>query len=291
MISQLGWMRLSAPIVGRLPSIFYPAAAAAGWLAWRIRPKQRRNLIRNMLPLCDGDGRRAVAQARLAYRNLGRYWVDVTTIPHRRMRTFERDHITLINGERLEVLTRPGPVMLVSAHMGSVELTLQAITFRGRPFVALVEDLKSAGLSDYLIKLRSAAGGRFYPADFGGVRACLAALKAGQVVGLLADRDIQGTGICVEMAGRRVKLPRGPWELARRTQATIVPVFASRNWSDSFTVRVEEPFTVACGNDAEADVRAAIERWRGLLETELRREPGQWTVIEDFWRTHRCGKS
>lgn len=291
MISQYTWMRVAAPIVGRLPAVFYPAAAVAGWIAWRLRPAQRRNLIRNMLPLCDGDRKRAVAQAKLAYRNLGRYWVDVTTIPHREMRTFERDHIRLVNGERLEVLSRPGPVMLVSAHIGSVELTLQAITFRGRPFVALVEDLKSEGLSDYLIALRSSAGGRFYPADFGGVRACLAALKAGQVVGLLADRDLQGSGMCVDLAGRRVKLPRGPWELARRTHATVVPVFASRDWSDRFTVRIEEPFTVPCGRDPETDIRDAIERWARLLEADLRHEPGQWTLLEDFWRVHRCGAS
>lgn len=289
MISQLAWMRLAAPIVGRLPVVFYPAAAAAGWIAWRVRPEERRNLIRNMLPLCAGDRKRAVAQAKLAYRNLGRYWVDVTTIPHREMRSFERDHITLVGGERLEVLSRPGPVMLVSAHAGSVELTLQAITFRGRPFVALVEDLESEGLSDYLIALRSAAGGKFYPADFGGVRACLAALKAGQVVGLLADRDLQGSGMCVQLAGRDVKLPRGPWELARRTRATVVPVFASRSWSDRFTVRVEAPFVVPCTGDPEADVREAIDRWALLLETELRREPGQWTLLEDFWKVHACG--
>jgi KDO2-lipid IV(A) lauroyltransferase len=290
MIGKYRWLRLWAPIVGRAAWLFYPIAAIAGSIAWRVRPACRKRLIRNLLPLCDGDAERAIAEAKLAYRNLARYWVDVCSIPHRDMANFERDHLRILNPERLEVLSRPGPVMLVSAHAGSVELALQALTFRGRPFVALVEDLEPPEMARYLLQLRSAAGGTFYPADFGGVRACLEALKEGGVLGMLADRDIQGTGACVLLAGKPVKLPRGPWELARRTGATVIPVFGRRSWRDEFTLTIEQPFTVSPYGTSDAAVREAIEHWARLLEANLRRAPGQWTVLEDFWEVHRCGE-
>ena len=72
-------------------------------------------------------------------------------------------------------------------------------------------------MATHVQRLRAKAGGSFHEADFQGLKALIAALRRGELVGVMGDRDIQGTGVRVEMAGRHVKLPRGPWELARRT--------------------------------------------------------------------------
>jgi KDO2-lipid IV(A) lauroyltransferase len=106
---------------------------------------------------------------------------------------------------------------------------------------------------------------------------------------MMADRDLQNTGVCVELAGRHVKLPRGPWELARRSGATVIPMFTARKGgTDDFALYVYEPFKVGC--DGEVDpVQAGAERFARVLEEHLKREPGQWAVLEDFWRVHGCG--
>ena len=39
MMSRYRWLRLSAPIVGRVPWLAYPAAAAAGWATWRVKAR------------------------------------------------------------------------------------------------------------------------------------------------------------------------------------------------------------------------------------------------------------
>jgi KDO2-lipid IV(A) lauroyltransferase len=290
-ISRYRWIRLVAPVAGRFPAVFYPVAAMVAWVAWHSRPAMRRALVQNMLPLCDGVKRRAEREARRACGNIARSWLDIATVPYRDFTTFERDHITFEHAERLELLNRPGPVLIVSAHSGGAELVLQAMIPRGRRFIALVEDIEPPELSAYLNRLRSAAGGCFKPANVAGARAAFAALRRGEVLGIMADRDIQETGICVVVAGNPVKLPRGPWEIARRTGATILPMFARRDWRDRFTVAVEEPFHVACLGDEALAVREAATRFASLLEAHLRREPGQWTVVEDFWSVHRCGES
>jgi predicted LPLAT superfamily acyltransferase len=56
-------------------------------------------------------------------------------------------------------------------------------------------------------------------------------------------------------------------------------------------VFVEEAFSVDGALEAEDAVRAATERFATLLERHIRREPGQWIVLEDFWRVHRCAES
>jgi KDO2-lipid IV(A) lauroyltransferase len=243
-----------------------------------------------MLPLCGGDQQRAIAEAKRAYRNIGRYWVDLTTMPHRDYATFEREHVRYFDEDRLDVLRGCGPVIIVGAHTGGSELILQAMSGRGRRFTALVEDVQPPEVGDYLNRMRSVAGGCFRPASLGGVRAALEALRRGEVVGIMGDRDLQGTGVCVSLAGRGVRLPRGPWELARRTGAIVLPMFAARDWRDRFEVRVEEPFRVECGPDETAAVADAARRFATLLEAHLLREPGQWTIVEDFWRVHACGE-
>jgi KDO2-lipid IV(A) lauroyltransferase len=288
-VNKLTIARFMTPVVGRFPWAFYPVAALAGEIAWFTRPGARRALTRNMLPLCDGDRARARREGRRALRNIARYWVDLASIPYRKMHNFERDHLRVVHPERLKALEEPGPVILVSAHAGSSELALQAIIHRGRSFVALVEDVQPPGFAEFLISLRSAAGGRFYTTGFRGTRACIEALRSGGTVGLLGDRDLQGSGICVTLAGHRVRLPAGPWELAQRTGATVIPAFAERTLRDRYVVIVEEPMRVAMTEPPSCGVEAAVQHWATLLERHLRRVPGQWTVMEDFWKVHRCG--
>ncbi|MGE5595552.1 MAG: lysophospholipid acyltransferase family protein, partial [Hyphomicrobiales bacterium] len=282
-MTKLVLLRLLAPVLGRARWLAYPLATLVGRVAWETCPGARRNITRNLLPFCDGDRERARAEGREAYQNVARYWVDLCTLPYRQMRNFERDHLTIVNAEWLCALEEPGPVVAVSAHTGNPELVVQALTYRGRPFVAVVEALRPEAFSKELLRRRSSAGGKFYEATFSGVRACLDALRRGELVGLMGDRDIQGTGLCVTLAGREVKLPRGPWELARRTGALVVPVLTSRKSHDNFTIYLHEPFRVDQTGDAELDVRKAVERWAEVLEAHLRREPGQWAVLEDFW--------
>ncbi len=286
---RLWFLRTFQPFVGRFPGPFYAIAPFVGWLAFTFRQGTRRRLIRNMLPLVGGDPAAAERAGLAASKNIARYFVDLCTIPERMMERFEADHLELVHGERLAALREPGPVIAMSAHSGNAELAIQALTFRGRPFVALVEAQRPRAWSRYLLKLRSSAGGRFYETSFQGIRACLETLQEGGLVGFMGDRDIQGNGLCVELAGRKVRLPRGPWEIARRSQALVLPVFTARIEKDRFRLFVEEPFRVAQSVDEDADILAAVERFASLLETHLKRDPGQWAFTEDFWKVHACG--
>ena len=282
-------MRAAQPVVGRFPRLFYPVADVTAWVLFRLRPRLRRKLLRNMTPFASGDAAKARALASGCLQNVCRYYVDLCTLPYRQMASFEADHLRLVNGERLTTLQDPGPVVAVSAHLGNAELAIQALTYRGRPFVALVEPLRPPNWSRYLRRLRSSAGGKFYEANFQGIRASIETLQHGGLVGFMGDRDLQGNGLCTNLAGRCVRLPRGPWEIARRTDAVVFPVFTARERNDNFVVYVEEPFKVERTQNEDADVEAAIRRFAQLLEQHLERDPSQWAVTEDFWSAHSCG--
>lgn len=263
-------------------------ADVAGWAAWRFRGSRRRDVLRNQLALCGGDRRRAKAATRRVFTAIARYYVDLATIGYRDMRTFERDHIRFTGEDRLRVLDE-GPVIALSAHMGSPELGVQTFIGRGKRFVALVEPLEPRWLGEELNRLREAGGGRYVAADGRGIRVSLQTLRRGGIVAMLGDRDIQGGGVCIDLLGRRVRLPQGPFVMAQRTGATILPVFARRETAERLVLHVEEPFGVEAGDDPAKEIAEAVQRWARLLERHLREVPEQWTVTEDFWQVHSCG--
>lgn len=282
-------LRILAPAAGRMPRVSYRVAYITGWLAWGLRPGLRRTVARNLLPFCGGDQRRAREASVAVFRNIARYYADLSSLPFRDMAAYEHSHLTIEHASRLSVLAHGGPAIIVSAHTGNPELALQALTYRGQSFVALVEPLHPPPFATAVGRLRASAGGSFVEADFNGLRTALQQLKSGGVVGIVADRDIQRNGVCVQVAGRRVRIARGPWELARRTGAVIVPAFARRRSFADQAITVYEPYYVEQTADQEADIGAAAQRFAGLLEAHLRANPGEWTVLEDFWRVHRCG--
>src|SRR5690606_29274154 len=119
--------------------------------------------------------------------------------------------------------------------------------------------------SDYMLKLRRSAGPRFAESPRAGLTDAIQCLRDDEVPGLMADRDIQGNGVCVEFFGRKVKLPRGPWERAQRYEARVIPIFSSRKRLDQFRVYVGEPFRVTEFGDGEEAVEQAAQHFARLL--------------------------
>ena len=282
-------LRVGAPVAGRFPRAGYALAQAAAWVLWTLRGNARERLADNLLPACDGDRERAREAARRAFRNAAKYHVDLATLAYRDHASYERDHLQVVGEEHIPALFEPGPLIVASAHAGNPELALVAVAQRGRRWVELVEALKPSALGREMARLREIAGGRVVEADMAGTREALRELRAGGMVTLLADRDLGGGGVCTTLLGRRVRLPRGPWELARRSGATVVPLFLARRGTYDQTVWIEEPFTVPSEGDREEAVGAAAQHWANLFGAHLRRDPGQWTVLEDFWEVHACG--
>ena len=143
-MTKLLMMRILRPAVGRFPKFFYRVAWVVGWAGWHLRGDMRRAVIRNLLPLCDGDAARARREGVRVFQYVAQYYVDLATLKRRDISRFEADHLRIHNAEHLGELEQPGPVVGISAHTGNPELAIQALTYRGRGFVALVEALRSA---------------------------------------------------------------------------------------------------------------------------------------------------
>ena len=103
----------------------------------------------------------------------------------------------------------------------------------------------------------------------------LAALRRGELVALIADRDLAGDGVPVSMFGRATTLPAGPATLALRTDRPLMMARVLRTGPERFSVRaelVEAPRT----GQVDQDVAALTVALAARFEAAIGEAPDQW---------------
>ena len=174
-------------------------------------------------------------------------------------------------------------VLLVSAHLGNPEIITQALgPFELAPMV-LTEPLQPPRLHEFVHRVREHAGVAFVPANRPGIRRAVAHLRAGGVLGMLADRDVLGSGRPIPFFGERAVLPWGAVELARRTGAPLVTGFVYRSGIASYRVVLAPPLDIPRTTDRDADIREGMQLVVARLEQGIRRAPEQWFALSPVW--------
>lgn len=287
---------LTIRTLGRLPvRVSYFIAARLADLAYLCHRPLRERIWANMRHVLGADapkGRLRQA-AREVLRNTARYYVDLSRIPYLDVEEFRcrklRHHG--LEENLVPALATGRGVILVSGHLGSPELAMQALLSVGIRVLGLTEPLHPQALSRLVDGLRSSQGHTFLPVNIRSVKQALRTLRAGGAVGLMADRDIEGRSITMPLCGAEAKVPVGAVELAMRTGAVVIPIFSHRLRGDHFEAFMEPPLEMVHSGDPAADLRANVARFLACFEEHLRRTPGQWIVLENVWENGAYGSS
>jgi len=274
-------------LFGRLPrALTYAVAALAGDLAYWRRTGARRDVEDNMRHVLGPSARDAdvARSAREVFRNVGRYYADLIRLPRISAKRLLEREVTVQGIDNLRRATAGGRgVVIASGHFGNPELTLQISYEIGINLLALSEPLNPPEFSQLVHGLRSANGIPYEEIGFRAIAHALDHLRAGGSLGIACDRDIQGTGAVLSFFGEKTRMPLGAVELAARTGAALVPVFCPRR-GKSYDVVFEPALTmVSTGSpkqDALVNARALLDR----VEDWIRRDPGQWMVLERIWK-------
>ncbi len=234
-----------ATLAGRLPAApLYAAADASGELWYRVSPAKRARARANLQRACDGlaaSGRGSTMARRAAtdpdamerlvracFRHAARYYVEVA-------RTGGYDLETVLATLDVETpdavrdaFTTGRPMILVGLHYGVIELPVVYVSnLVGHSFTAPMETVSDPGLQHWFVTSRSRVGVNIIPLR-NARRALLAAIRRGESVGLVADRDIAGTGIPTPFFGYPAPIPVGPAVLAIETGAPMYVAAARR---------------------------------------------------------------
>jgi KDO2-lipid IV(A) lauroyltransferase len=278
----------------RLPDrVAVGLAEVAGWLWYRLAPARagqaRRNLAR-VVGALDASGRgsaRVRAAARdpralerlvvSAFRHDARYYLEILRVPRLTPVIFERT-VVVETPEVVEAAFAGGPVVFVSAHLGPIELPgLYLASRSGRTFVAPMETIDDPPLQGWFERTRGRLGVRIV-----GLRAArrelLAAIRAGEPIGIVADRDIAGGGIDVPLFGVPAPLPIGPALIAIETGAPLYAVGVRRLADRRIGGRLL-PVPVASDGSRRERIAATLAATAAAFEDLIADAPEQWSAV------------
>lgn len=263
-----------------------------GEMARFLLPHLRRHAQANLrlaFPALDGQARRQIEGG--TFRNLGRALGEVTQFPKLNRANIE----SIVAYEGLEnyqkALAQGRGVILLTGHIGAWELSVYAHSIYGYPMSFLARRVDNPLVERLAETNRSRFGNRSIDKK-GSLREVLKTLKAGGVVGILADlNSSREEGVFVDFFGKQACTTAGVATLALRTGAIILPGYIL--WDEANQIHrlcFEPPIeTINTGNPKD-DVVTNTARYTKVLEAVIRRHPDQWLWIHRRWKTRPEGE-
>ena len=188
-----------------------------------------------------------------------------------------RDQVAGVEGEAayMEVRRQKRGAVLVTAHMGSFEVGLAALTTVEPKIQVVFKRDEHDGFEQLRRPLRERLGVAECPIDDGWpvLMALRDALGRDEIVVMQADRAMPGQkSASVKVGSGTLKIPVGPVRLAQINGSPIIPVFAVREARGRFRIFLEPAI------DPSAD--DAVEQVGKALGKFITRYPRQWLVLD-----------
>jgi len=261
-------------------------AGIAGLVHRIDRPAVRRSLANleiaaRVAP--PGEPRRAVVRG--MFRATGRNLVDLFRLGAPWTRRAVVRGIRFEGLEHLDAALAKGRgVVLLSAHLGNWEVLAAGLAARGYPLSVVVQDVFDRR-SDRLLNAWRRACGVEVIRRKGGLPRAARVLRKGRILGTLVDQDMGGPAAFVPFFGRPARTPTGPFRLARRLGAELVPAWITMDESGVHHAVVRPALAARSGADAEEVLREDVEEWHAMLEKAIEAHPEQWVWHHRRWKT------
>jgi lauroyl/myristoyl acyltransferase len=230
------------------------------------------------------DDERVRVSTREAFDLYARYWYDTF-----RVRVASFDELTarteLVDVRHIdEALERGNGVICVLPHMGNWDVAGHYLAVHGYPVASVAEELRPARLSELFLRHREELGMRIVPLTRDGHvgRRLKQLLAANWLVALVADRDLTGRGVEVEMFGAPWRVPSGPAVLSLATGAPLLvcPVYTL---TDGWQIRIGPPIDVERTGEMRQDVRRLSQAMAAEFERAIAAKPADWHMFQPAW--------
>lgn len=278
-----------------VPVWFIRACAGTGtWVSWVRKGKGVRRLEGNLNRVTGLEGKALRRLSRRGMASAARYYAEVLELRRMKGSTIDARVRMIGDGLAREALVRYGRMVAALGHSGNWDM-VGAYTCRNlAPITTVAEVIEPREAFEEFLRFRETLGmtvlGHEGPSTFR--RLIAAAKERGGVLALVADRDLSGSGIHVQMWGQAVRVAPGPAALAIATDTPLIPLSAyyerlrgRRRWaarSKWGTVMDFGPvIPVPSGAKAER-VPAMTQEWASYLAEGVSKHPEDWHMIQRF---------
>ncbi len=260
------------------------AIATVAGFAGRVGPvvaPSRATTVRNNLRRVTGN-EPTTASVNRAFASYVRYWIEALRLPvmprEQLQNSVHCDHY-----ERIVEARKAGRGLIVALpHLGNWDIVGAWLVTQGVPLTVVVEKVEPPELFTWFKDFRSSLGLNVVVNGPTVGTELLGALTDNQVVALLCDRDVDGTGGVYEFFGETTTLPKGPAALALRSGAALLAVGVYEE-GNGYQVVVDEQVAVERSGRLTDDVDRITRQLIARLEVLIKRAPEQWHVFQPNW--------
>jgi KDO2-lipid IV(A) lauroyltransferase len=280
-LELLFFLLFSAPLAILPLSLSRKAGELLGLLVYFLWGGRRRIAVEN---LRAAVGRNAVSISRSPesvirenFRHMGRSFSEVVRIYYGLGGRIVKG-IKFQGLENYETAKAEGRgVIFITGHCGNWELMLLALNTRVGSISPVARRQNNPYLNSFIEKARERFGAKVIYKR-GALRKLLSVLKEGGIVGVIMDQSVlPEEGVVMDFLGAPAWITKMPAALARRTSASVVPVFIRRN-NGVHEITVH-PAVELVGEDAED-----TKRMSRYMEDYIRENPSEWLWMHRKWK-------
>jgi KDO2-lipid IV(A) lauroyltransferase len=281
-------------VLGLLPrSLSRAAAVALAWLVYVLHVRLRHVGMRNLaLAFPEKSKHERAWILRGEFTSLGRQLAEVCQFPRYTLENINK--VVVYDGfENYErAFERHKGVLFLTGHLGGWELSAFTHSMHGHWMHVVMRPMDNVYLDRLIRSYRTMHGNTTVDKD-DFVRGLLAAMKKGEVVGILMDTNMTPPqGVFVDFFGIPACTASGLARIALRTDAAVVPTFTT--WDRElrkYRLRFDPAVNlIRTGND-EADITANTALFTKIIEDYVRRYPEQWLWVHRRWKTRPEGQA
>jgi lauroyl/myristoyl acyltransferase len=253
-------------------------------LYFQLNPRRRETVVRNLLPVLEGDRRQARRAARQLFQHFAEKLVDLWQ--YESGLSINKLVPSWTGWEHFEAARQTGRgILLLTPHLGNWELGAPLLAGRGIKLLVITLDEPDENLT----QLRQASRSRWGietlvigkdPFAFVEV---IRQLEGGAVVALLVDRPPPSSTILIDLFGRPFPASIAPAELARATGCALLPVCIPR-LADGYRAEVLAPIVYRRDQLSSRKARQSLtQEILRAFEPMIRQHLSQWYHFVPIW--------
>jgi phosphatidylinositol dimannoside acyltransferase len=268
-------------------------AGLAGRVSYRTSAARRNRARRNLRRVLEwmaangqgdesyraaaADPKALEALVRSAFINHACYYMELARAP-KFTAAWVNERLQDDTPNEVEAWLKPGrALILIGLHFGAIEVPGIFAMHRLGKIVSPMETVANARVQRYIFSTRATIGIRIVTLEEAGLE-LLAALRRNEAVGLVADRDLTGGGIEVELFGAPTKIPAGPAILMAETGAPAYMSAVRRVGPGRYRGALRQLPPPVGANRRERSRAVAREEAR-LFERFIIDAPEQWLAL------------
>jgi lauroyl/myristoyl acyltransferase len=279
--------RLVPPVIGT------PAARGVAQLGGALMTGRRAQVERNLRRI-HGPGYGGAALRRdvaATFDSYGRYFYELFRLS---LLTPEwiNEHFHCTGVEHVWAGVNEGKgAVLALPHLGNWDFAGAWLALQGFTVTVVAEPVEPPELFEWFVDTRERLGMRVIPLSPSAGTDVLRAVRANEVVCLLADRDLTGDGVAVDFFGERTTLPGGPAMTALRAGAPLLPTGCFFMDHGDCRADIRPPLDTVRSGRLRDDLSRVTQDLAHAYEDLIRVDPTHWHLLQPNWPSDRAPSS